>query len=171
METSARFLSLALLAVAFVCPGAADAANVTIGNVTIARGSSGSFPVTMTGTGVVGAQTDITFDGTNTPIAVVDGRPDCTSASNKPGSFVFHPLGCVGKACTRVRAVLLSTGNLTAIPSGATLFTCRVRVPSGAATGTQALVASNVALSDKSSNAVPVTATNGQVTVTGGGCL
>ena len=144
---------------------------MTIGNVTISPGAAASFAVTMSGTGVVGTENDITFDGVGTPIAVVAGHPDCTGATNKPASFVFYPLGCVGSACTRVRAVLVSQGNITAIPSGATLYTCRVRVPPGTGGGTRPLVASNLVLSDKSGNAVSATKTDGSVTVPGGGCL
>ncbi|HZP41637.1 MAG TPA: hypothetical protein VFD84_08985 [Candidatus Binatia bacterium] len=152
--------------------------SLAVGSVTVARSSSGRFAVTLTGTGVAGLQNDVAFDVANTPIAVgARGGPDCTSALSQTVRFAFLPAGCAGRSCTRMRAVITSLNGST-IPSGATLYTCRVAVPSTASAGSHALVvpstaASPLVASSTAGAVLPLGASNGTVTVTSqctGGC-
>jgi hypothetical protein len=157
----------------------AAGASIAVGNVTVAAGSSATVAVTFTGSGVSGLQNDLAFDAAKTPIAVnAGGKPDCSSAGAKSVSFSFLPRGCGGRSCTRVRAVVASLGSTSAIPSGSTVYTCRVSVPATAPPGSYSLTApanstSPRTASNGSGGALSLGASNGTVTVTPrctGGC-
>jgi hypothetical protein len=100
---------------------------------TLASGSAASITVSLApgSTTIAGVQVDVGFPAT-APIAdKANGRPDCTvnPAIDKNGtSFLFRPSGCSGAACTAVRAVVLATDNIDAIPEDTALFTCRIDV-------------------------------------------
>jgi hypothetical protein len=161
-----------LLAVTLLCPTGATAAtrSINVGSVTATPGSFVTFAVTLTGASVAGTQNDIVFDSTNTPIAKkANGSPDCTAAPalNKNVSFAFLPSGCVGTTCSAVRAVVASMQNTAAIPSGATLYTCKIRVVPTATVGNHLLVNSHASSCTAAGAKLSVTTPNsGQVTVT-----
>ncbi len=88
----------------------------------------------VSGVDVAGTQNDITLSAALRIKAKANGKPDCAvnAAIDKTGtSFAFRPNGCTGAACTGVRALVLSTENVDAIPSGAALYSCNVDVVAG----------------------------------------
>lgn len=101
------------------------------------------------------------------------GRPDCTvnPAIDKPSTdFAFLPIGCVTPAtCAGVRAIVLSFYDVSPIPDGVALFTCRLRVTAQAA-GIAPVVCANAATGSVprggSSEELPTKCTGGGVLVT-----
>jgi hypothetical protein len=148
---------------------------ITIGATSGQRGAQVSFAVTYqaAGTGSATAtQNDIGFDSTNTPIIPnpSTGAPMCTPSQtivdlNKTVTFAFLPSGCTGATCQTVRA-LIEDNNGSLLPTGATLYTCTVRIATTAATGIYPLTASTVQGSTAGGSPLIVTGINGQVTVT-----
>lgn len=138
-----------------------------------------SFDVTLEtpllGTEVAGTQNDITFSGgIGAAIqvkALANGKPDCAVNPDidKTGtSFAFQPSGCTGEACTGVRALVLSLGNVDPIPNGSTLYTCQIQINNTAAAGTTyPLTCSNAGASDPAGVALTTSCTNGAVEVGG----
>jgi hypothetical protein len=152
-------------------PKAEAGAAVAAGAASGLRGAAVAFPVTLQAVGMTGVQVDIAYDSVNTPVAAKpDGTPDCAApAGGKPASFAFLPSGCVGAACSSIRAVVVSTGDQNPIPDGSTLFTCTVRIPSTAAIGVYVLFVQNVGITTADGLRVPVTGVNGQISVQGAG--
>ena len=110
----------------------------------------------------------INFDNFTTPIAaLVNGAPDCVVnplLKKADTLFEFLPHGCTGLACTQVRAVVQSLTNSDPIPDGATLYTCRVRILTGAATGIYHVFASALKAIDINSIPLPLAAVGGEIT-------
>lgn len=124
------------------------------------------------GGSVSGTQNDLLFDSVNTPIAKKsDGTPDCTKNSSlaKDATFAFHPSGCYGDECTRVRALIYKLEASPPIPVGS-LYKCKVQIATSAPVGTYALMNATVVAADAIGTNLSATGTNGQVQVTGGGC-
>jgi hypothetical protein len=82
-------------------------------------------------------------------------------------SFAFRgATGCTGPACGGLRALVLSTGNVTPIGDGSALYTCKVNIAAGASDGQYPLTISGIILSDPNGNQVPgATGINGKITV------
>lgn len=82
---------------------------------------------------VAGVENDLSYDP-GTPIATgADGRPDCSpnpAIHKSATAFGFRPIGCDPQAgqCTGVHALVVAVDNVDAIPSGATLYHCRIAV-------------------------------------------
>jgi hypothetical protein len=99
----------------------------TVGVITIKLAAGGAQ--------IAGTQSDIAFP-TSAPIAAKsNGKPDCTvNADINKGatSFAFRPNGCSGSDCTAVRALVLATDNVDAIPDGSALFICNVNIAASA---------------------------------------
>lgn len=99
---------------------------------------------------VAGTQSDLQFDPDNAPIAArANGKPDCRpnpDINKAATSFAFRPPGCRDTACTSIRALVLSTGDVDPIIDGSVLFTCTVNVTASAANGRYPLALSGVIL-------------------------
>ncbi|MBI3785777.1 MAG: hypothetical protein HY270_20480 [Deltaproteobacteria bacterium] len=122
-------------------------------------GQQVSFDVVLTtaGAAISGAQIDITFDSLAPIAAGTTGFPDCSvnpAIDKGSSSFRFQPMGCDSPNC--VRALILSTDNVTPIPDGSVLYTCRVNIDAGAPPGTYPLVVSGVVLADPDGNSLSV---------------
>jgi CSLREA domain-containing protein len=120
------------------------------------------------GATVVGTQNDIAFDSTSTPIAALDGAPDCTLNPDieKQKLFVFRPAGCSGTSCIAIRAAAVPSFPITTIPDGSLLYTCRVNIDPDAEFGEYPLRISTVVLSDPASRPIPgATGVDGKVAV------
>ena len=91
---------------------------------------------------VVAIENSIAFAPPLRIAARSDGTPDCTvnpAIDKDNADFTFLPPRCLGDGCTAVIALVLSFSNLTPIPDGAALYTCRVLVDADAAPGTYVL--------------------------------
>ncbi|HVM97897.1 MAG TPA: hypothetical protein VMT89_15995, partial [Candidatus Acidoferrales bacterium] len=119
------------------------------------------------GAPIAGLDNTITFDSIATPIlALANGSPNCTvnPLLDKADSFFqFLPQGCSGSTCTQVRAVIQSLSNLTAIPDGSALYTCKVKIATNAVSGIYQFVANALHAVDISSLPIPLTAISGQI--------
>jgi len=158
-----------LTAGALCFAAAAQAQTLIVSNASGEPGLSATFTVTLSsgGTSVAGTQNDIAFDPANIPVAAkANGKPNCTvNADIDKGatSFAFRPNGCSGTACTSIRALVLSTDNVDAIPDGSVLYTCTVNIAS-TASGTFPLTISGVILSDPAGNQIAgASGTNGSI--------
>lgn len=134
---------------------------ISLETVTGDPGEEVTFSATLTtGVATVGAvQNQIGFDGFTTPIgALENGSPDCTvnATLDKQASFVFQPAGCTGTDCTTLAAAVLSVvGPIGAIPDGAMLYTCRVKIAAAAPPGTYPLTIGAVVAGDLEGTPVP----------------
>ncbi|MFI5367037.1 MAG: hypothetical protein ACHQ4J_15595, partial [Candidatus Binatia bacterium] len=122
------------------------------------------------GAAVAGTQNDLHFDGmTITVAARTDGSPDCTVdpvIHKDSTSFAFLPHGCVGAACTSVRALVVALDNVNPIADGSVLYTCNVDIAAGAVDGVYAVTIDNIVLSDPNGSALHgVGGVDGQVFV------
>jgi hypothetical protein len=104
------------------------------------------------GSDVAALQNDVGFDVVHVAIASkANGKPDCTAnpaIDKNASSFGFRPFPCQGSACNAVRAVVLSTENITEIVDGAVLYTCKINIDPQAALGTYPVTVSTVVMSD-----------------------
>jgi hypothetical protein len=154
----------------------AQAANVIVGDATGNAGSTVDVSVTVATEGemVAGTQNDIGFMPGAAIAARANGRPDCTvnpAIDKGATTFAFQPpmCGMEGQpACTGVRSLVLSFDNVTPIPDGSVLYTCKVNIAADA-TGTIPLVCTNPGASDPDGGALPADCVDGDVTVGGGG--
>src|SRR5262249_55404639 len=99
-----------------------------------------------------------------------NGKPDCTPNAQlgKEGTaFNFLPQGCNAAAggCTSVRALVLSLSNVAAIPNGSALYSCTVRIASGATAGAHTLSVTRVGFSSPTGQAINGGGVDGAVTV------
>ncbi len=120
------------------------------------------------GANVAGAQNDIVF-GDGLSIAARGNRPDCSvnpSINKGATAFAFTPSGCRGTACQGVRVIVFSMTNLSAIPDGSVLYTCRVAISSGARAGRHTLALRGVSLSTATGQEVPAQEIGATITVT-----
>lgn len=157
-----RIYAVAIAALALGAPSLLQAATLEASSgVRVAPGETGTITVTLRamGDGVVATQNDLGF-GPNTPIlALDDGTPDCLvnpSIDKEAAIFAYQPAGCgSGTACSAVRAVVVSLVNLTLIPDGAVVYSCRVGAPANAPLGTFPLSVDEVVLVDEDANELP----------------
>ncbi len=129
--------------------------------------TTGSITVKLvSNTDVAGSQNDISLPAGASINRKANGKPDCAVNPDidKTGtSFAFRPNACAAGACTGVRALVLSTENVSAIASGSTLYTCNITVAGGAE-----LVVSGTILSTPAGQQVAgVTSQNGVICVEG----
>ncbi|MBX3025804.1 hypothetical protein KF840_12930 [bacterium] len=87
---------------------------------------------------VVGALVDLVLPNGGAEFAATgSGLPDCAvnpQIGKEETAFAFQPYGCTpGLDCATVRAVVLSFRNVAPIPGDVELFSCRLRLASGAA--------------------------------------
>ena len=117
--------------------------------------------------GVVGTQNEIYFDPFTRIIPDRDGQPNCQverSIDKDATRFLFLPPDCDPEStCDGLRVFVLSVDNTAAIPSGAVLYRCAVRVDDHAPPGAYALVNANAAASDADGQPVDTRATSGVV--------
>lgn len=179
MHRQGKVAAIGLLSLFLVClsmPLRALAGGVVVGGtVTGARGQQVAFDVTLQtgGAQVVGGQNDITFDGINIRIpAAANGKPDCAvnGEIDKGATSFFYrgATGCSGPACGGIRALVISTGNVTPIADGSVLYTCKVNIAAGAADGQYPLSLSGITLSDPDGQAIPSSGINGKIIVSSG---
>lgn len=147
---------------------------VVLDKVSGAPGQAVSFSATLRtgGATVAGAQNDIQFDPVNTPLASKSaGKPQCAvnpAIGKNATAFTLRPNKCSGRACTGMRALVLSVTDTWPIADGSVLYTCTVRIPSTAQPGTYPLAISAVAMSTPDGQEVPrATGVAGAITVTG----
>lgn len=111
---------------------------------------------------VVGLQNDLVLDGINIAIAArTNGSPDCRvePAIHKDATgFAFVPPGCVGAACTGIRAVVLAVDNLDPIDDGSVLYRCSIDIAAGAPSRAYPITLAQVVMSDARGKAVHVAA-------------
>lgn len=146
---------------------------VVLDKVSGAPGQTVSFSATLRtgGATVAGAQNDIQFDPANTPLASKSaGKPQCAvnpAIGKNATAFSLRPNECSGRACTGMRALVLSITDTRPIADGSVLYTCTVRIPSAAQPGTYPLAISAVAMSTPDGQEVPrATGIAGAITVT-----
>ncbi len=83
--------------------------------------------------------------------------------------FVFVPGGCTpGVDCTGLSTLVAMFGNITPIPNGAVLYTCRVQIAEAAQVGNFTLRCSGPGAVDPNGNSVPTGCVHGSVQVRGG---
>jgi hypothetical protein len=118
---------------------------------------------------VVGTQNRIDFAA---PLAIAshpEGTPECevNPAIDKDASaFDFLPRGChAGVDCTAVSALILAFDNVDPIPSGTTLYTCRVTVAAEAAPGLYLLANSELGAAGPSGELLAATGDDAEVEV------
>ena len=124
------------------------------------------------GAGIVGAQNDIVFDpGLVAVAATAGGKPDCTvnPQIQKPGTaFSFLPPGCrsgIAESCIGVRALVLSLSDVTPIPNGSVLYSCRLQVASKVTSGTAKLSVRRVGFSGPTGQAIDGVGVDGAVAI------
>jgi hypothetical protein len=119
---------------------------------------------------VAGTQNDLAFDSLRIPVvARLDGDPDCTvnAGLGADSLFGFQPPGCSGVACSGIRALVF--GSPVAIPDGAELYRCTVRIAADAPAATYPLTVSGVVMSNPDGIGFPgASGTNGAVIVSAG---
>lgn len=118
-------------------PAACNPPAVQVVSKSVGAAGASTFDVKLlAGTAMVaGTQNDIAFDQAKVAIAAkaTNSKPDCSvnpDIDKGATSFAFRPNGCSGAACTSIRALVLSTDNVAAIPDGSVLYTCKVNVTS-----------------------------------------
>jgi hypothetical protein len=174
--SSAVTLFVLVMAQATLASNVAHAASLIVGNATGNPGQQVTVSVAIESaeTSVVGTQNDINFGPPLAIAAKANGKPDCTvnpDIDKGATSFAFRPNGCVGAACTSIRALVIATDNVTPIASGSVLYTCKVNIGASATNGQYPLTISGIILSDPNGDIVPnATGTNGTVVV-GNGAL
>lgn len=111
----------------------------------------------------------LSFDPSTTPIlARSNGTPNCTANPlvNPAGVlFEFLPQGCSGSTCNQVRAVLNSLNDLGPFLSEVALFTCKVKINSGTASGVYNIIAGALQALDVNNFAVQLSSIIGQISV------
>lgn len=153
MHTTTRKLQHLIVGLVFLLPTAALAAGVEVINISGAPGATVAVAVKLNGEAadlVAGTQNDIRFDPSLVsvaPVAANNNKPDCkvNSAINKKvdgsetfgfgflkGSAACNP---TSETCDAVRAIVVSTDNVDAIATGATLFTCNFKISASATVG------------------------------------
>jgi hypothetical protein len=153
---------------------ASDMPNVEVSRVHAAPGAIATVSATLNsaGAGIAGAQNDIVFDpGLVAVVAKPNGKPDCTANPQiqKPGTaFSFLPPGCrsgIAESCIGVRALVLSLSDVTPIPNGSVLYSCRLQVASKVATGTAQLSVRRVGFSGPAGQAIDGVGVDGAVAI------
>jgi hypothetical protein len=153
---------------------AALAQKIIAGNASGNAGQQVTVTITLStgGNEVAGTQNDIGFQPSTRVAAKANGRPDCVVNGDidKGATFLeFRPRGCSGATCTGIRALVLATDNVSAIPDASVLYTCKVNIAADATNGDHILAVTGVILSDPAGNAVPgASGQNGTVTVSDG---
>ncbi len=146
-------------------------AAVIVGQATGAPDTEVTFQVRLqTGEdSVAGIQHEISFDPAFGVIPrTASSRPDCSAnpaIGKELTQFAYVPMGCTpGPGCTRIRAVVVSASNTSAIPDGSLLYTCKFRI-AATARGTSVLTTSRLVGSDPEGRPVWLSGVNGSVTV------
>jgi hypothetical protein len=154
---------------------ARPAAALRVSNVTGEPGERVTIAVSLFSAGaqIAGTENDLHFDGVNIAVAARDdGTPDCTvePATRKNGTaFAFVPYGCVGAACTGVRALVFAFDNVDPIADGSVLYSCTVAVALGAPNGSYAVTLADIVMSDPQGHRIlGVRGVDGQVIVGAG---
>jgi len=183
-RTGQAVLGTMLTACALFLAGATAWAQGPAIELSMASGDAGqTVMITATlrtgGNMVAGTQNDFSFDTANTPVVRrTNGRPTCTvnpEINKNSTSFAFQPPMCTAETCTGVRAIVFSSEDVEPIPDGSVLYTCDIGIPTTAVGGDYPLTLSGVILSNPQGMRVcgtttnPCGATNGSVTVEGGG--
>ena len=145
----------------FIC-GSSAAQTITVGTISGARGASVWFDVTLNPQwkSIAGTQNEISFNAVNTPVVTCLVEP----GHGKSLSYARLPTGCGTGTCSKVRALILSTSDATALPSSV-LYRCRIDIPSNATPGAYALTVQNPSGSDTDGNIKAVSGISGQITV------
>lgn len=148
----------------------APRAALLIDTVTGEPGSSLTVVVRLGGSSpnVAGIQNDLEIDS-----RLVIRRCRVAPEIEKSGVFGFYSLDgepsqsmCPsGRRCDRLRAIIFSYENPTAIPVGAVLYTCTGEIPASTPPGTYTLRASGVVASDEAGNRIEAEVSNGIVEV------
>jgi hypothetical protein len=164
----ARYAALGAAVMLFA--GRAGAAVIEVGSAMGSPGQDVTVSVTLRTEGelVIGTQNRLSFDR-ETPIAALDGDPDCTvnPAIEKEGTgFRFLPLNCDPQVdCQSVRVFVLSLGSLDPIPDNSVLYTCRIAIAAGASAGPHVLTNLEFAASGLNGHALETTGSHGSVEV------
>lgn len=139
-----------------------SAQTISASAVSGVRCSSVWFNVTLDpqGKSIAGTQNDISYSTANIPIATCQKD---TNLTDKDLSWSYPATG-------KVRGLILSTSDSSAILSPKVVYRCRVDIPATATLGTYTLTVSNAKGTDPLGNAKTVTGQNGQITITSGGC-
>jgi hypothetical protein len=112
---------------------------IDVGTAAGLPGTAASFDVTLASGGqpVAGTQNDVGFDPATRVASTPEGEPDCSvgPATGRSLFAAFQPPGCTpGADCTSFRAIVISLSSTAPIPDGV-LYTCRVEIAGGAASG------------------------------------
>jgi hypothetical protein len=116
---------------------------------------------------VSGVQNDILLDSGIAIARRANGRPDCQenpSIEKAGSSFAFQPTGCIpGDSCIAVRALVLSFHDLSPIPDGSSLYSCRLAADTPP--GDYTLACANAGASDPNGVSVGAGCVDGEITV------
>jgi hypothetical protein len=154
----AYFAALATIGLAT----SAAAQTISASSVSGVRCGSVWFNVTLDpqGKSIAGTQNDISYSTANIPIATCQKD---TNLTDKDLSWSYPATG-------KVRGLILSTSDSSAILSPKVVYRCRVDIPATATLGTYTLTVSNAKGTDPLGNSKTLTGQNGQITITSGGC-
>jgi hypothetical protein len=153
---------------------ASDMPSIELSRVHAAPGAVATVSATLSSAGaaIVGAQNDIVFDpGLVAVAATAAGKPDCTANPQiqKPGTaFSFLPPGCrsgIAESCIGVRALVLSLSDVTPIPNGSVLYSCRLQVASKVTSGTAKLSVRRVGFSGPTGQAIDGVGVDGAIAI------
>ncbi len=82
--------------------------------------------------------------------------------------FGFLPGGCTpGVECTGLSTLVLSFDNISPIPNGSVLYTCRLQIASAAPVGNSALACAGAGAADPGGNSVSTACVGGSVQISG----
>jgi hypothetical protein len=120
---------------------------------------------------------DVTLNAAGAPVAGVQNDLSVARSTGNldPAQCVINPLvdkqsvaACVpsaGGGCSVVRALVLSLANTQQIPDDSVLYTCSVRIPDTAKTGTFPITCSNAAASDPQGRPLLFDCADGSISV------
>ncbi len=174
MKSAWKVAAAAASAALLLAASAQAVVEISGGENTGAPGETVAVDVSLTATPeiVAGTENVIGFNPTDIAVAAkANGKPNCTVNPDidKGGTaFAFQPSACTGTACVGVKALVLALDNVSPIPNGAVMYTCQVAIAAGATAGDKTLSITSPGASDPDGVAIPATASDGRVIVTGG---
>jgi hypothetical protein len=143
---------------------------IRVGHAVAAAGDAATISVRLSSgaVAVIGTQNDLLFAPHLTIASRSNGKPDCSvsPAIDKPDStFNFLPVGCTpGVDCTRVRSLILSLDNTSAIPNLSVLYSCRIAIAPDAS-GTLPIECADALASPPAGGDIAAECTEGQITL------
>jgi hypothetical protein len=156
----------AVITAALLCAPAAHAVVLAAGDAHGEPGETVEIAVVLDNGGepVSGTQNDLEVS----PPLFIGSDADCTVNSAIAKSGFFHVGPCDrGRACDRLRALVLSLDDLAEIPDGSVLYRCRVSIDDAAPGGVYRVLVTNPGASSPDGDALLANGFGGRVVVGG----